>query len=166
LATASALQLETGETQMNEPKALGEPKAKPERYTGNEIAEALDETLAECAREPATQLWRAFWDRLTLGGDIPQRQCETTEIYIRSMDSLTYCCSWMEAQAKMTCQQHPERTDCPDVIIHRYQTSFGIPIHDGSASCIEINYCPHCGSQLDQPRQDFSPTGDASDSPT
>lgn len=37
----------------------------------------------------------------------------------------------------------------PDVIIHKWDNNtFGIPIHDGGTSIIEINFCPWCGENL------------------
>lgn len=35
------------------------------------IEEALSEAQEECRREPTTDLWRSFWDRLTEGRYIP-----------------------------------------------------------------------------------------------
>lgn len=36
-----------------------------------------------------------------------------------------------------------------DVIINQWKDgTFGIPIHDGGSSIIEINFCPWCGTNL------------------
>ena len=36
-----------------------------------------------------------------------------------------------------------------DVIMNKWRDgSYGIPIHDGGASVIKINYCPWCGLNL------------------
>lgn len=48
------------------------PSDETQRYfKAEDIAEALSEARAECYREPNTNLWRSFWDRLTQGGPIP-----------------------------------------------------------------------------------------------
>lgn len=46
-------------------------EALKEAYSEELIAEALDEAVAECEREPATDLRRSFWDRLTCGESKP-----------------------------------------------------------------------------------------------
>ena len=39
--------------------------------------------------------------------------------------------------------------DNVDIILRKWDNgTFGIPIHDGGASMIEINYCPFCGCDL------------------
>lgn len=40
-------------------------------YGAQEIADALYEAREECHREPKTDLWKSFWDRLTEGQHIP-----------------------------------------------------------------------------------------------
>lgn len=58
------------------------------------------------------------------------------------------CCAMMSANCLSSCDQHPNRTDCPDIIMHKYESGYGIPIHDGGDSYIEIFYCPWCGVEL------------------
>lgn len=49
-------------------------RAQTGRYpTHEEIADALDEAMREHDREPQTDLWKSFWDRLTEGDFIPPR---------------------------------------------------------------------------------------------
>jgi hypothetical protein len=61
-----------------------------------------------------------------------------------------YCCDAMQRQAELVCDQHPDRFDCPDCLIEyspRFR-EFGMMIHDGGASSLNIYYCPWCGSKL------------------
>lgn len=52
----------------------------------------------------------------------------------------------MAADLNQTCDEHPERVDCPDALIAEVRGGFGIIIHDGGASVIEITHCPWCGA--------------------
>lgn len=61
-----------------------------------------------------------------------------------------YCCDEMEHQLRHECEGHRDLSDCPDSLIERRSESnwFGIRVHDGGSSGIEISYCPWCGSRL------------------
>jgi hypothetical protein len=60
-----------------------------------------------------------------------------------------FCCRWMREDLERTCEQHPDRLDCPDALIHRQSDgSYGIIIHDGGSSVARILVCPWCGSDL------------------
>jgi hypothetical protein len=56
----------------------------------------------------------------------------------------------MRRNSENTCEQHPDRDDCPDCLITKsdFSGSYGLIIHDGSRSMIEISYCPWCGAKL------------------
>jgi len=60
----------------------------------------------------------------------------------------------MAAQIFHSCDQHPDRFDCPDALIHfwpagkRWIFEYGLIIHDGGRSKILIQYCPWCGKRL------------------
>jgi hypothetical protein len=56
----------------------------------------------------------------------------------------------MRSNVEKTCDQHENREDCPDCLIAYWPSSktYGIMIHDGGSSAIEIAYCPWCGSKL------------------
>lgn len=58
----------------------------------------------------------------------------------------------MQAQAEMECKDHPDLSDCPDSLIYvsNKNNYFGMRVHDGGSSSIEILYCPWCGVQLKQ----------------
>ena len=56
----------------------------------------------------------------------------------------------MKSKAEMECRDHPDLSDCPDSLIYvsKGNTYFGIRIHDGGSSSVEIKYCPWCGTSL------------------
>jgi len=56
----------------------------------------------------------------------------------------------MKSQVELVCKDHPNLSDCPDSLIYKAKDKnyFGIRIHDGGSSSIEINYCPWCGSPV------------------
>jgi hypothetical protein len=61
-----------------------------------------------------------------------------------------HCCEPMHYWASYQCAQHPTPENCPDNLIF-YSASnktYGIRIHDGGSSYIEINHCPWCGEAL------------------
>lgn len=67
-----------------------------------------------------------------------------------------HCCERMDEAVNSTCDQHPDRWDCPDALI-AYTPKFreyGLIVHDGGTSTIEIAFCPWCGSQLPSPLRD------------
>jgi hypothetical protein len=46
------------------------------------------------------------------------------------------------------CDQHPDRFECPDALIVKNESDYGIIIHNGGESYAQINFCPWCGSKL------------------
>ncbi|MBN8808551.1 MAG: hypothetical protein J0I47_10025 [Sphingomonas sp.] len=46
------------------------------------------------------------------------------------------------------CDLHSSREDCPDALVERVRGGFGLIVHDGAGSVIEIAYCPWCGQKL------------------
>ena len=60
------------------------------------------------------------------------------------------CCASMKYDLEYKCDIHKSPFDCPDTIIYSSESNeeFGILIHDGGSSYIEIKYCPWCGSKL------------------
>ena len=60
------------------------------------------------------------------------------------------CCEDMQREAGRVCDQHPDRFDCPDCLIH-YSPKFreyGLILHNGGSSSMGIRFCPWCGAQL------------------
>jgi hypothetical protein len=67
----------------------------------------------------------------------------------------THCCKRMADELSKTCDAHPDRFECPDAIMHfspRAKT-YGLIIHDGGSSVIEISFCPWCGTSLRSKRE-------------
>ncbi len=63
-----------------------------------------------------------------------------------------FCCESMKYHIEFKCDIHKDSFDCPDNIINysKKQNIYGIIIHDGGSSFIEIEYCPWCGKKLKQ----------------
>ena len=60
-----------------------------------------------------------------------------------------FCCGMMRHNVTNTCDQHPNRYDCPDMLVDRVSGGFGLTIRsDGGGGVIEIRYCPWCGAGL------------------
>ena len=61
-----------------------------------------------------------------------------------------HCCEAMGRAVEFACDQHSDRFDCPDCLIH-YSPEFreyGLIIRDGGSSSVVIRFCPWCGSAL------------------
>jgi hypothetical protein len=69
----------------------------------------------------------------------------------------------MNFDLNRTCGQHPNRFDCPDALIAQVRRGYGIIVHDGGSSVIEIAFCPWCGSQLPQMRDPDEAVAGATD---
>jgi hypothetical protein len=68
-----------------------------------------------------------------------------------------HCCETMTDKANYVCKQHKDPFDCPDNLIF-YSAKFdeyGIIIHDGGSSFIEISFCPWCGTKLPMSKRDL-----------
>ena len=59
-----------------------------------------------------------------------------------------FCCSRMAADLNQSCKQHADRAFCPDALIDQVRGGYGIIVHDGGSSVIEIAFCPWCGAKL------------------
>jgi hypothetical protein len=77
-----------------------------------------------------------------------------------------HCCEEMRRQAEHVCDQHPDRFECPDCLVHyseRFQ-EYGLIVHDGGSSVVRIRFCPWCGAELPESlrpgEQKFSPGWD------
>jgi len=46
------------------------------------------------------------------------------------------------------CDLHESRYDCPDALINMMRGGYGIIVHDGGSSVVEISFCPWCGAKL------------------
>jgi hypothetical protein len=73
-----------------------------------------------------------------------------------------HCCTNMALAVGYTCDDHPGEQvwQCPDFLV-AYNAShdlYGLVIHDGGGSFMEIVYCPWCGARL--PEGKALPDGD------
>jgi len=61
-----------------------------------------------------------------------------------------HCCEMMRANVENGCDEHSDRFDCPDCLLHYSgdQESYGLIIHDGGSSVVTISYCPWCATKL------------------
>ncbi|WP_373288637.1 DUF6980 family protein [Brucella endophytica] len=59
-----------------------------------------------------------------------------------------FCCERMKYDLRQVCELHPDRSDCPDALIGTMNGGYGLLIHDGGSSMVEILYCPWCGTKL------------------
>jgi len=48
------------------------------------------------------------------------------------------------------CAVHADRSDCPDAFVAEMNGGYGLMVHDGGSSAIEIAFCPWCGASLSQ----------------
>jgi hypothetical protein len=54
----------------------------------------------------------------------------------------------MDYDLNQKCDLHQDRLECPDALIDVVRGGYGLIIHDGTRSVIEINFCPWCGAKL------------------
>lgn len=61
-----------------------------------------------------------------------------------------HCCDDMRREVGRVCDQHPDRFDCPDCLIHYSlpYREYGLIVHDGGSAVIRIRFCPWCGEKL------------------
>ena len=72
-----------------------------------------------------------------------------------------YCCKDMEKANTFNCNSCLDKFDCVDTMIHRRKDgTYGIIVHDGGTSIVEISFCPWCGVNLtpamENDNEDFS----------
>jgi uncharacterized protein DUF6980 len=62
----------------------------------------------------------------------------------------------MRDEVQHRCAEHPDPYDCPEHLV-QYVPNFdeyGLIVHDGGASYVEIAYCPWCGTRLPRSKRD------------
>ena len=62
----------------------------------------------------------------------------------------------MREQLELVCPHGHNRFECPDNLID-YSAKFdeyGIIVHDGGQSHVQIQFCPWCGSRLPESKRD------------
>ena len=60
------------------------------------------------------------------------------------------CCEAMKYHTENHCGVHDDPFECPDrlVLFDEESGRYGLIIHDGGQSYIQIDYCPWCGRRL------------------
>ncbi len=51
-------------------------------------------------------------------------------------------------QLAWKCDQHADPFDCPDALLFKDKRGYGLIVHDGGSSYVEISHCPWCGASL------------------
>lgn len=59
-----------------------------------------------------------------------------------------FCCEDLQQEVEYRCDVHRDPYECADNVIVKEKKYFGLPIHDGGASFVRINFCPWCGTRL------------------
>jgi len=61
-----------------------------------------------------------------------------------------HCCESMNFWANYKCPEHSNIFECPDnlVTFDSKSKSYGLIIHDGGSSSIEMKFCPWCGANI------------------
>jgi hypothetical protein len=61
------------------------------------------------------------------------------------------CCETMKAHLTTTCTMHADEYACGDIVVvyEPDRNAFGLPVHDGGTSMVEITFCPWCGAKID-----------------
>lgn len=61
-----------------------------------------------------------------------------------------FCCYEMGYFSQNHCDVHNSVFECPDSLIYYNESTgnYGIIVHDGGESFINIRYCPWCGLEL------------------
>jgi len=60
------------------------------------------------------------------------------------------CCARMDDDFNRVCVVHADRSDCPDAFVTEMNGGYGLMVHDGGSSAIEIAFYPWCGARLPQ----------------
>lgn len=74
-----------------------------------------------------------------------------------------HCCEDMALAVAQECPDHEDPFDCPDYLVHfsPEHVFYGLVVHDGGGSAMEIRHCPWCGAALPEgPPEGAEPDGD------
>ncbi|MEU3609752.1 hypothetical protein AB0E83_30570 [Streptomyces sp. NPDC035033] len=67
-----------------------------------------------------------------------------------------HCCEAMRGRVEHRCDDHADAYDCPDAVVSfsaRFQ-EYGLVVHDGGGSSLDIAFCPWCGRRLPESQRD------------
>jgi hypothetical protein len=67
-----------------------------------------------------------------------------------------HCCEAMARQVDWHCDRHEDPYDCPDavVVFSARIRAYGLIVHDGGRSSLEIRFCPWCGRRLPESQRE------------
>jgi hypothetical protein len=100
--------------------------------------------MRKAPKRRATDRLRELADRLWDGGQ--KEDADAMHAYAREQEAkreFDFCCNDMNEHINTA---SPDDVDC--IIVRNKHNVYGIPIHDGGASYIQIHYCPWCGKYL------------------
>jgi hypothetical protein len=67
-----------------------------------------------------------------------------------------HCCERLRDVVSQTCDAHADPNDCPDALV-RYSPQYdeyGLLLHDGGTSAVQIAFCPWCGARLPESKRE------------
>ncbi len=64
-----------------------------------------------------------------------------------------HCCDRMDYDLNRACDVHKSRYACPDALIDFTGGRYGLIVHDGGSSLVQIDFCPWCGSLLNNQKK-------------
>ncbi|MFD2248649.1 DUF6980 family protein [Pontibacter ruber] len=107
-------------------------KKLPEEVLASEEYEAYEEAIHED---------EAFYNWAT-----------AEKLKAKGFDYESYCCMMMADKVYESLDEDGEiRYDDPEVVINKWDAGlYGIPVHNGGATMVVINYCPWCGTKLNK----------------
>lgn len=69
---------------------------------------------------------------------------------------IEHCCPETARRVEWACEVHADAFACPDALVSfspRFQ-EYGLIVHDGGTSSVEILFCPWCGARLPESQRD------------
>jgi hypothetical protein len=70
------------------------------------------------------------------------------QVIKRGHDPSKFPCIHIAYRSTVTCEDHKDPWECPDMTIVKTSDGYGLPVRDGGSSFIQINNCPWCGIKL------------------
>ncbi len=81
---------------------------------------------------------------------------DARQVTKRGFDPSKFPCVHLANFATMTCDQHPDPLNCPDILIYYNprHDEYALPVRDGGPSYVPIRYCPWCGAPTPESKRD------------
>lgn len=73
-----------------------------------------------------------------------------------ALDGQKHCCEDLSVALDFSCDLHSDPFDCADsvLIYHPLFREYGLILHDGGMTYLQIDFCPFCGTRLPATRRD------------